>query len=57
MLLSLVLFVAALHRLNGKHVVFGTVVDGLRVLRAIEDVGSEDGAPAATVMITDCGEL
>lgn len=51
------LFVASLHRLNGKHVVFGTVVDGLRVLRAIEGVGSEDGAPTATVMITDCGEL
>jgi len=43
--------------LNGKHVVFGTVVEGLRVLRAIEAVGSLDGTPTETVTIADCGEL
>ena len=43
--------------LNGKHVVFGTVVDGLRVLRAIEAVGSLDGTPTESVTIADCGEL
>ena len=37
--------------------VFGTVVDGLRVLRAIEAVGSLDGTPKESVIIADCGEL
>lgn len=43
--------------LNGKHVVFGTVVDGLRTLRAIEDAGSPDGQPLCSIQIVDCGEL
>jgi hypothetical protein len=33
------------------------VVDGLRVLRAIEAVGSLDGTPTEAVIIADCGEL
>lgn len=43
--------------LNSKHVVFGTVVDGLRVLRAIEAAGTLDGTPSETVTVVDCGEL
>uniref|UniRef100_A0A3P8VIF1 Peptidyl-prolyl cis-trans isomerase n=1 Tax=Cynoglossus semilaevis TaxID=244447 RepID=A0A3P8VIF1_CYNSE len=43
--------------LNGKHVVFGTVVDGLEVVKAIEKYGTKSGTPKAKVVIADCGEL
>jgi hypothetical protein len=33
------------------------VVDGLRVLRAIEAAGTLDGTPSETVTVVDCGEL
>ena len=42
---------------DGKHVVFGSVVDGLDVLDAIEAVGSSTGAPTAPVVIGACGLL
>ena len=43
--------------LDGKHVVFGEVCEGLAVLQAIETRGSRSGKPSATVVIADCGEL
>ncbi|XP_047186361.1 peptidyl-prolyl cis-trans isomerase isoform X2 [Scophthalmus maximus] len=43
--------------LNGNHVVFGSVVDGLDVLKAIEEHGTKSGTPKAKVAIADCGEL
>ncbi|XP_054612562.1 peptidyl-prolyl cis-trans isomerase-like [Dunckerocampus dactyliophorus] len=43
--------------LNGKHVVFGSVVDGLDVLKIIEKQGTKSGTPKAKVVIADCGEL
>jgi len=43
--------------LNGKHVVFGQVVDGLNVVDAIEKVGSQSGATSKPVVITDSGEI
>lgn len=43
--------------LDGKHVVFGQVTDGMDVVQAIEGVGSKGGATSAKVMISDCGEL
>ena len=43
--------------LDGKHVVFGAVVDGMDVVEAIEAVGSESGRTAKKVVIEDCGEL
>jgi len=43
--------------LDGKHVVFGSVVEGMDVVRAIEGVGSGSGACRSKVMIEDSGQL
>ena len=43
--------------LNGKHVVFGRVVDGMDVVKNIEKVGSDSGATSKPVVIKDCGQL
>ena len=43
--------------LNGKHVVFGKVVEGMDVVSTIEGVGSRSGATAKPVVIADCGEI
>ena len=43
--------------LNGKHVVFGKVVEGMDVVKSIEAVGSEGGATKKAVVIKDCGQL
>merc|ERR1712176_1645585 len=41
--------------LDGKHVVFGTVVSGQEVVDAIEQVGSRSGTTSSLVVIADCG--
>ena len=43
--------------LDGKHTVFGRVVDGFEVLDALESVGSSNGATKAKCVIADCGQL
>ncbi|CAH1414391.1 peptidyl-prolyl cis-trans isomerase [Lactuca sativa] len=43
--------------LDGKHVVFGEVVEGMDVVRAIEKVGSGSGTTSKPVVIADCGQL
>jgi peptidylprolyl isomerase len=43
--------------LDGKHVVFGKVIEGMNVVDAVEGVGSRTGACSAEVKIVDCGQL
>mmetsp|Transcript_26540 Transcript_26540/g.49595 ORF Transcript_26540/g.49595 Transcript_26540/m.49595 type:complete len:158 (-) Transcript_26540:172-645(-) len=44
--------------LDGRHVVFGNVVDGMETLREIESLGTRPhGHPKGKIVIEDCGEL
>ena len=43
--------------LDGKHVVFGRLIDGMELLKTVEATGSQSGEPSANVRIEDCGEL
>merc|ERR1719472_444953 len=43
--------------LDGKHVVFGSVTEGMDIVKKIEAVGSQSGKTAKPVMIADCGQL
>ncbi|KAJ0392397.1 hypothetical protein P43SY_004332 [Pythium insidiosum] len=43
--------------LDGKHVVFGRVVEGMDVVKKIEAVGSQRGDTRVPVVIADCGQL
>ncbi|XP_077991180.1 peptidyl-prolyl cis-trans isomerase E-like [Glandiceps talaboti] len=43
--------------LDGKHVVFGKVIDGMDVVRKMEATGTKSGKPSQKVVITECGEL
>lgn len=43
--------------MDGKHVVFGRVQEGMEVVRKIEALGSRSGKPAKKIVITDCGQL
>lgn len=43
--------------LDGKHVVFGRVVEGENVVKAIEKLGSQSGTTSKRVAIAECGQL
>lgn len=40
--------------LDGKHVVFGKVINGMEIVKRLEKLGTEDGTPRELVKITDC---
>ena len=43
--------------LDGKHVVFGKVVEGMDVVKKVEAVGSQSGKTSAEVIVADSGEM
>ncbi|QIY97742.1 peptidylprolyl isomerase [Streptomyces sp. S1D4-11] len=43
--------------LDGKHVVFGEVVEGMDVVRAVEKLGSRSGATSKKIVISDSGTV
>lgn len=43
--------------LDGKHVVFGKVVDGYSVVKEMEKVGTDSGTTLEKVVIEDCGQI
>ncbi|XP_073672620.1 E3 SUMO-protein ligase RanBP2-like [Garra rufa] len=43
--------------LDFKHVAFGFVKDGMDVVRRIGELGTKDGKPTKTIIISDCGQI
>merc|ERR1712166_174588 len=43
--------------LDGKHVVFGQVTEGMDVVKQIEDCGSQTGQTTKKTIVADCGQL
>jgi peptidylprolyl isomerase len=43
--------------LDGKHVVFGKVIEGMDVVDAVEAVGSQNGTPLKEVIVVNSGEI
>ena len=48
---------AATSWLDGRHTVFGEVLEGVDVVKALEGVSSGSGTPSKKVMIADSGEI
>jgi len=46
---------AATGWLDGKHIVFGQVVEGYETIKAMESIGSQSGSVDFAVKIVDCG--
>ena len=42
---------------DGKHVVFGNVLEGMDVVYKIESFGSQSGKTSKKIVIADSGEL
>ena len=43
--------------LDGKHVVFGSVVEGFDVIKKVEGFGSDSGKTKKKIVISNCGQL
>lgn len=41
--------------LDGKHVVFGKVIQGMEVVKKMEYAGNQTGIPSKPIIISDCG--
>ena len=44
-------------RLDGRHVVFGKVIEGMEIVEKVEAQGTSSGRPLKKVMIGAAGEL
>lgn len=44
------------HWLDNKHVVFGSVVEGMEVVKQMESLGTQSGSTKKKVVVADCGE-
>ena len=44
-------------RLDGKHVVFGSVVEGYDIIKKVESFGSQSGKTSAKITVTGSGQL
>jgi len=42
--------------LDGKHVVFGQVIEGLDVVKKVESFGSQSGKTSKKIVVADCGQ-
>merc|ERR1712117_521237 len=43
--------------LDGKHVVFGKVVEGMDIVKKVESFGSRSGKTSKQIVIDNCGEV
>ena len=43
--------------LDGKHVVFGAVTNGMDIVKKIESLGSDSGKTRSPITIANCGQL
>ena len=56
MLQFFITFGPAAH-LDGRHVVFGRVVEGQNIVKLMEDVETDQEKPRKEVKVHDCGQL
>lgn len=57
-IIGLITYLCELSRLDGEHVVFGKVIDGMDAVYAIEGgAGTYSGKPRKKVIVADSGEI